>query len=172
MKIKYIIPSAILLVAAGCSKSFLEVDPQGQLTEEQVLDDPNAATNLVTGVYNSLYFGGFDPTTVGFQYYIATDVASDDADKGSTPADYPEAAEIDNFTVTPNNAILNNLWQGYFRGISRANTAIDAIDSATFDEETKNRLLGEVRYIRGMYYFNLTATSFKRVLRKRRFMHR
>ncbi len=145
----------LLVLLAGCSKSFLDVQPQGQLTEEQVLVDPNAATNLVTGVYNSLYFGGFDPTTVGFQYYIATDVASDDADKGSTPTDFAAALEIDNFTTTPNNSILNNLWQGYYRGISRANTAIDQIEQATFDEDTKTRLLGEVRFIRGLYYFNL-----------------
>ncbi len=145
----------VLILLTGCSKSFLDVQPQGQLTEEQVLVDPNAAANLVTGVYNSLYFGGFDPTTVGFQYYMATDVASDDADKGSTPTDYAAALEIDNFATTANNPILNNLWQGYYRGISRANTAIGQIEQATFDEETKNRLLGEVKFIRGLYYFNL-----------------
>ncbi len=144
-----------LMFTAGCSKSFLEVDPQGQITREQVLIDPNAANDLVTGVYNSLYLGSFDPTTVGFQYYMAVDVASDDADKGSTPADFPPAAEIDNFTATPNNSIVNNLWLGYYKGISRANMAIGELEQATFDEQTRNRLLGEVHYIRGMYYFNL-----------------
>ncbi len=156
--LRYRFPGALiilLMVFSGCSKSFLDVDPQGQITREQVLIDPNAANNLVTGVYNSLYLGSFDPTTVGFQYYMAVDVASDDADKGSTPADFPPAAEIDNFTTTPNNSIINNLWLGYYKGISRANMAIDQLEQATFDETTRNRLLGEVRFIRGMYYFNL-----------------
>ncbi len=153
--ISYIVPSALICIMAGCSKSFLEVQPQGQLTEEQVLVDPHAATNLVTGVYNSLYFGSFDPTTVGFQYYMAVDVASDDSDKGSTSTDFAPAQDIDNFTTNANNSIINNLWQGYYRGIARANTAVDQLEQATFDEETRDRLIGEVKYIRAMYYFNL-----------------
>ncbi|MEJ7663763.1 MAG: hypothetical protein WKG07_31640 [Hymenobacter sp.] len=52
------------------------------------------------GVYNVLYLGGFGPDISGFQYIILTDIASDDADKGSTPTDYLDAATIDNFTAT------------------------------------------------------------------------
>ncbi|MBA4166275.1 MAG: RagB/SusD family nutrient uptake outer membrane protein [Chitinophagaceae bacterium] len=159
MNIKHIFPSALiaslLLPSTSCNKKFLELDPQGQLTKGQVLVDPNAANNLVTGVYNTLYLGAFDPTTVGFQYYMATDVASDDADKGSTPTDFAPAADIDNFTVTPNNSILNNLWIGYYKGIARANVALEQLTNASFDETTRRRLVGETRFIRGMYYFNL-----------------
>src|SRR5690606_29712112 len=43
----------------------------------------------------------------------------------------------------------------YYRGIARANTAVDQLEQATFDEETRDRLIGEVKYIRAMYYFNL-----------------
>ncbi len=110
---------------------------------------------MITGVYNSLYFGSFDPSTVGFLYYMAVDIASDDADKGSTPDDFGPAKEIDNFTLTPNNFIFNNLWTGYYSGIARANKAIDQLEKASFEENIKTRLQGEVRYIRGMYYFNL-----------------
>ena len=148
----------ILIIAIGitsCKKSFLEVPPQGQLTELQALADPTSAEKMVGGVYNTLYFGGFDITTVGFLYAIATDVASDDADKGSTPSDFGPAAEIDNFTTTPNNFIFNNLWNGHYTAIARANRAIDILEKSTFDASVKNRLIGEVRFLRGLYYFNL-----------------
>lgn len=144
-----------LLLTVSCKKSFLEVDPQGQLTESQVLKDPNAANNLVGGVYNTLYFGGFDITTVGFLWVMANDVASDDADKGSTPSDFGPAGEIDNFTHTPNNFIFDNIWRGHYAAIARANRAIDLLNQSSFDASTKNRLLGEVRFLRGLYYFNL-----------------
>ena len=148
--------AAGIFTITSCKKSFLEVNPQGQLTEDQVLIDPNAASNMVTGVYNTLYLGGFGPTTVGFEYVLATELASDDADKGSTPSDgQADFGSIDNFTMTANNPVVNNLWQGYYQGISKANRAIDQLNKATFDETTKTRLLGEVRFIRGMYYFNL-----------------
>lgn len=144
-----------LLFSVSCKKSFLEVNPQGQLTEVQALTDPEAANKLVGGVYNTLYFGGFDITTVGFLWVLATDVASDDADKGSTPSDFGAAGEIDNFTHNANNFIFNNIWKGHYAGIARANRAIDLLNQSSFDATTKSRLLGEVRFLRGLYYFNL-----------------
>ena len=147
---------AIPLVAGlGCKKSFLDVKPQGQLTEIQALSDPEAANKLVAGVYNSLYFGGFDITTVGFLWVIALDVASDDADKGSTPDDFGPAKEIDNFTYNANNFIFDNIWKGHYTAIARANKAIDVLNKSSLETNTKNRLLGEARFLRGLFYFNL-----------------
>src|SRR3954447_17089062 len=146
-----------LLFGAGCSKGFLEIQPQGQLTATQALQDPNAADQLVGGVYNTLYFGGFGNTTVGFEWSILSDVASDDGDKGSTPSDFNTngAGDIDNFVADPKNGIFNNVWNGHFLGIARANNAIKLLTNSTFDAATKNRLLAEVRFLRGLYYFNL-----------------
>ncbi|WP_069659282.1 RagB/SusD family nutrient uptake outer membrane protein [Arcticibacter eurypsychrophilus] len=154
---KYIITciTAGLIVLSGCSKDFLEVSPQGQLTEDQVLKDPNAANQLVGGVYSTLYFGGFDNTTVGFLFECLNDMASDDTDKGSSPSDFSAGGEIDNFTVTANNFVLNNIWQGHYSAINRANKAIDVLTQSTFDEGVKNTLIGEVRFLRGIYYFNM-----------------
>jgi len=145
------------LVLAGCSKGFLDVPPQGQTTEVLALTDPDAAGKLVGGVYNTLYFGGFDKTTVGFLWQTTNDVASDDADKGSTPGDFNSGGlgDIDNFIHTPNGFIFNNIWSGHFNAILSANKAIDILGKSTIDAATKNRLLGEARFLRGFYYFNL-----------------
>jgi hypothetical protein len=145
------------VILASCKKSFLEVDPQGQVTEVLALTDPDAASKLVGGVYNSLYFGGFDKTTVGFLWQLTNDIASDDADKGSTPGDFNSGGmgDIDNFIHTPNSFIFNNIWSGYYNGIASANKAIDILNKSTIDAATKSRLTGEARFIRGLYYFNL-----------------
>ncbi len=149
-----------LLFLSGCSKKFLEINPQGQLTETQALQDPNAANQLVAGVYNTLYLGGFDNTTVGFEWALLNDVASDDADKGSTSSDFGSngAGDIDDFKATPLNSIVNNVWNGHYLGIARANRAIEILSNSTFDSVTKRTLLGEVRFLRGFYYFNLVRT--------------
>lgn len=149
--------AVLFTVTTGCKKKFLEIDPQGQLTEKQALQDPNAANELVGGVYNTLYLGGFGNTTVGFEWAILNDVASDDADKGSTPSDFNSrgAGDIDNFKADSHNDIVNNIWNGHYLGIARANRAIDILNNSTFDSTTKNTLLGEVRFLRGFYYFNL-----------------
>ena len=154
-KISFILLAVLIL--AGCSKKFLDVPPQGQTTEVLALTDPDAAGKLVGGVYNTLYFGGFDKTTVGFLWQLTNDVASDDADKGSTPGDFNSGGmgDIDNFVHTPTNFIFNNIWNGHFNAIISANKAIDVLGKSTIDAATKNRLLGEARFLRGFYYFNL-----------------
>ncbi|MBC7650913.1 MAG: RagB/SusD family nutrient uptake outer membrane protein, partial [Deinococcales bacterium] len=143
-----------VVLISSCKKSYLEVDPQGQTTETLALKDPDAAAKLVGAAYNSLYFGGFDKTTVGFLWVLANDVASDDADKGSTPGDFSDLGLIDNFNPNPNIFIFNNIWIGHFSGILNANKAIDILGKSTLDVTTKNRLLGEARFLRGLYYFN------------------
>lgn len=149
--------AAMLMIIAGCKKSFLDVPPQGDLTEELALKDPDAAEKLVGGVYNTLYFGGFGRTTVGFLWQITSDIASDDANKGSTPGDFNAGGvgDIDNFVHTPNNSIFNNVWLGHYSAITTANKAIQILGESTIDESRKNRLLGESRFLRGLYYFNL-----------------
>ncbi len=145
-----------LALASGC-KQYLDVAPQGQLSEDAIRSDPAAAQKLVDGVYNALYLGGFGPDVNGLQYIVLTDIASDDADKGSTPSDYGAglAGDIDNFTTTPSNGVINNSWNGYFQAVARATQALDKIPLSPADAAIKNRQLGEVRFLRGYFYFNL-----------------
>jgi len=143
------------MAVSSCAKDFLDVDPQGQISEVLALTDPEAAGKLVGGAYNTLYLGGFGRTTVGFLWAVTNDVASDDADKGSTPGDFGPLAEIDNFTQTPTNFIFDNIWNGHYAGIVAANKVIDILNKSTIETSTKNRLLGEARFLRGFYYFNL-----------------
>lgn len=145
-----------VLLTASCQKSFLDVPVQGQAT---TATDPNLAVNLVTGVYNSLYnseaFGGAGGDVHGISFIAATNIISDDADKGSTASDQPPIGDIDNFTLTPTNNFVAALWNGYYSGISRTNQALAALETSSLDAKTKSQLIGEVRFIRGYYYFNL-----------------
>jgi hypothetical protein len=161
-KTKYLfrifLAAAICFAFSTCKKSFLDVKPQGVITEETAANDPNIARTLVTGVYNQLYQGGFGDDIHGILFCMATDVASDDADKGSTPTDQaPEAVGFDNFTsdLNSNNFYVNRLWRGHYNGISAANQALDKLEKSTFDHVTKRTLIGEVKFIRAYLYFNL-----------------
>ncbi len=153
----------ILLIVAvcltiSCKRDFLEVNPQGQVTAEAAAADPNIARKLVTGVYHQFYQGGFGNDVHGIIFAMATDVASDDADKGSTLLDQaPEATGFDNFTsdLNSNNFYVDRLWNGNYSGIAAANQALDKLDKSTFDVVTKNTLIGEVKFLRAFFYFNL-----------------
>ncbi|MBZ4189141.1 RagB/SusD family nutrient uptake outer membrane protein [Niabella beijingensis] len=151
--LKYI---AFLIAAAtvftGCKRGFLDVPAQGKLTVDQALIDPAAADKLVAGAYNTLYLQG----TVGLKLVIIGDVTSDDADKGSVASDPGfDGIFLDGFTQTPNTGIFNDVWREYYSSIGRINSALSVLESGTYDETVKKQLIGEVRFLRGYYYFNL-----------------
>jgi hypothetical protein len=145
----------ITTITINACKNYLNVPPQGQITAQQIITDPVQAANLVTGIYNIFYIGGFDPDIDSFQYVIMTDIASDDADKGSSPTDYGDALQIDQLTTTPSNGTINLIWTGYYQGIGRANQALGVLQNAQFDAATKNKLIGEARFLRAWFYFNM-----------------
>jgi hypothetical protein len=146
-----------LLLATGYScKNALDVNPQGEITEAQIISDPNVATNLVTGIYNIFFAGdAFGNDVRGFQFTVLGDIASDDADKGSTPSDYGDANALDLLQANGNNGVVNNIWKGTYQAIARANQALAQLQNAQFEATTKNRLIGEARFLRAMFYFNL-----------------
>jgi len=145
----------VILFFTSCSKSFLDVPTTTPLPS----NDPNAARDYVTAVYSSLVYvdpgGGWNYDTHGVSFVAATNIMSDDADKGSLTADQPGMNDLDNFTETSGNAFVAALWSGYYVGIARANNALIALSSANLDSATVRQLRAEVLFIRGYYYFNL-----------------
>ncbi|MGN7783739.1 RagB/SusD family nutrient uptake outer membrane protein [Niabella sp. 22666] len=147
-----LLPLCAIIFFTGCKRGFLDVPPQGKLTRDQALIDPAAADRLVAGVYNTLYLQG----TVGLKFVILGDVTSDDSDKGSVASDPGfDGIFLDNFTHTPNTGIFNDVWNEYYNSIGAINSALDVLEAGTYEESVKKRLVGEVRFLRGLYYFNL-----------------
>lgn len=149
---KFVLVWGLATVLGACKKDFLQVAPQGQLTEDQALIDPSAADKLVTGAYNTLYRQG----TLGLKFVIIADVTSDDADKGSVAGDNGfDGIFLDAFTHTANTGIFNDVWKDYYFGIAAANKAIGILEAGSIDDAIKNRLIGEAKFIRALYYFNM-----------------
>ncbi len=143
------------LVTISCSDSFLDIKVQGGVTTQT---DPNLASKLVTGVYNSLLqgdaFGNGD--VHGWGFISVTSIISDDADKGSTAGDQlVPIGDFDNFTTTPTNRFCETLWSGHYNSIGAANQALKSLSNASIDEAQRKKLIGEVRFIRAYIYFNL-----------------
>jgi len=160
-KITFILTSlfviiTITIITSSCSESFLDIKVQGG---ETIDADPNLATKLVTGVYNSLTqgdcFGNGD--VHGWAFTSLTCTISDDADKGSTASDQAvPIGDIDNFTLTSTNKFCETIWGGHFNGIGAANQALAALaSSSSIDAAQLKEYQAEVRFIRGYLYFNM-----------------
>lgn len=153
------IGAVILSAAAGffalsCSEDFLDKAPKAQLTESSFFQNQQQATQSVNAVYS--YLRSFDVHV--FSYIGITDIASDDAEKGSVPGDAGFLQDINDFTFDANNGAPTGIWSGYFRGVFRANQAIENISAIEMDANLKNRLLGEARFLRAYFYFFLVRT--------------
>src|SRR5690606_19763482 len=74
------------------------------------------------------------------------------------PGDAGFLQDINDFTFDANNGASTGIWTGYFRGVFRANQAIENISAIEMDESVKNRLLGEARFLRAYFYFFLVRT--------------
>ena len=145
----------LAVVLSSCTKSFLDVPVQGGAT---TASDPDLATKLVTGAYNSLLQGDSWGTgdVHGFAYISVTEIESDNADKGSTADDQMvPVGDIDNFTLTSTNKFCETLWSGHYNAIGNANQALLALSTASIDETKKRQLIAEVKFLRGYLYFNL-----------------
>ncbi|NCI46465.1 RagB/SusD family nutrient uptake outer membrane protein [Sediminibacterium soli] len=149
--------AVIAMSFAGCKKNFLDRDPQGRYTSD-TYPFPGGS-----GPYDQYVFAAYaslrDYNVHVTPFVSAISIRSDDADKGSTPADGgADAQGMDNFPVLPSNGMANALWTGYFNLISKCNITIDQIkNNKTIDapQQVKDQTEGEARFIRGYAYFNL-----------------
>lgn len=146
-----------ITLLGGCKDDFLDRTLQGQYS----LDDYPYPSG--SGPYDQFLFGAYstlrDYGIHSSPFVFATSIRSDDADKGSTPADGgSNAIDMDNFPVSPSNVYPNTIWKGYFDLISKTNIALDQIQNNTTieaSEAVKAQSEAEARYMRAYAYFKL-----------------
>lgn len=141
----------LLLLASACN-DVLERVPQGVNTLDNFFATEEHAVQSVNATYAQLR----NWSTHVFSYIGMTDIVSDDSDKGSFPADAFFLLEVEEFNHTATNVAPSTVWGGYYEGIFRANLAIANIPEVPeMDEDLRERLIAEARFLRGYFYFNL-----------------
>lgn len=144
----------VLLLATACQNgSFLDVKPQGVINANNYFQTSQHAIWSTNAVYNSMR----DWNLVSLPWLAMTDIVSDDGLKGSFPADAQRLTAFDDFSWDPGfPEDIRNSWRGNYQGIFRANVAIDGIPKVpTMDENLRKRLIGEAKFLRAHFYFNL-----------------
>ena len=149
MKKTKILIGLFILSLTGCDK-YLEENPQGIFSSATFYKSQDDALVALNGVYNSAAF--VNPMN---QLWVFGDVASDDAVKGGQPYTVIDAQAIDQFNYKQTNTVLADVWQYYYEGISRANYVLYYVPAISMDAVLKNQILGEARFLRAYFYFNL-----------------
>jgi len=148
MKNKLIL-TLFALALSSCS-DFLTEELQGTYSNATFYKTEAHALLAIAGVYNSAAFVSTDNNL-----WVFGDIASDDAIKGGLAGDQSDIQFIDEFTYSRNNGCLEKIWKHYYEGISRANYLIHYGPDIAMDVELRNRILGEAKFLRAYFYFNL-----------------
>lgn len=150
---KYLFPLLlIVLITFSSCEDDLNVDPNTALTEFDFLNNPENAVKLVNGVYNKQ----LDYNMYSFSWIGITSITSDNADKGSSATDTgTDKHKMDNLTFDASDISFDDVWKGRYDGIYRANNALFYLEQLTISDALKNRLIGEVKFLRALCYFDL-----------------
>ncbi|APZ46337.1 RagB/SusD family nutrient uptake outer membrane protein [Polaribacter reichenbachii] len=153
------------ILIAGCSDDFLEYEPEGVLSNENVATAENAEALVVAayaGIANDDMVG---PLT---NMWVYGSVRSDDAYKGGGgrgDVDIVDRYEQYNLTIAddPLDWMGPRTWTNYYKAISRANFALKVINDIP-DAEYANKAIrqGELRFLRAHSHFMLKLL-FKKI---------
>ena len=143
----------ICTVAISCKK-WVDYNPHEdyKITELDYLKSESDYRTMAVSVYTPIQWLN--------QAVPVGDIASDNSVSGGENAsDVLSLQQIDDYTHTPVNSTLTELWQAAYEGINRANymtqykNANLAGEAVTFSG--KDALYGEVYFLRAYYYFHL-----------------
>ncbi len=147
--------AGILLTSVACNKDFLDRKPLVGATEENFYRNEADAIAAVNAAYAPLQF---EISPAGHFRWIWGDIMSDDAIKGgSGDNDAAELLQLETFKVQANNENVESEWSADYEGIYRANVVLEKVPPIVMDEQVKARLLGEARFIRAWFFYNLVT---------------
>jgi hypothetical protein len=148
--------AASTLIFSSCDSWLLEPSPGVTKLEDfytvgqTAIQSTNAAYVPLMWEFNSTYFP---------EWFIG-DVVSDDALKGGqSVGDMSDVYDMENFKTNSNNGLLLDYYRAQYQGVARCNLGIQQIPLMSTDSvmtsSVQNRLVGELKFLRAMYYFRL-----------------
>ncbi|MGB3590780.1 MAG: RagB/SusD family nutrient uptake outer membrane protein [Nonlabens sp.] len=143
-KITYILLFALVLLAS-CSEDYVDVESPDQ-NADNFFNTPQD--------YESALIGAYDLLQSTYLNVMLGEIASDNTLAGGESAtDVIGIQQIDDMIHTPVNQQLQDIWGWMYAGVNRANYIMEFQNNLDFPE--KSRVLGETRFIRAYYYFEL-----------------
>lgn len=151
-----LIPVIVLFFFTSCEDWLTESSPAVTSLDdyytsgEAGIYTTNAAYVPLMWEYNYTYYS---------EFFIG-DIMSDDALKGGQNiSDMSDAYDMENFKTIANNTLVLDYYRAQYQGISRCNLGLEEIPGITPDsamtESVQDRLIGELKFLRGLYYFRL-----------------
>ncbi|HYG17297.1 MAG TPA: RagB/SusD family nutrient uptake outer membrane protein [Ohtaekwangia sp.] len=139
-----------VFLSTSCDNNLDIVNPN-QATVESFWKNEADAVAGVNAVYSTLHRGAIS-RWMPFYYIIRSDEG-----KSTSPAT-DIVNNMDHFLVTDYNFWgAYDIWKDIYVGVFRANQVLDNVPNIEMDESLKARVLGEAKFLRGLFYYNLAS---------------
>jgi len=140
------IPLFLVILMVACNKDFLNKKSLTEFSSDDEWSDPALTATFINGIYNEI------PIDIAMNASSVDESRSRDAD----------GINFNNMIITQDDGEYGN-WTGAYSTIRHCNIALQNIVQASFDSTKvdgvtiKNRMLGEVHFLRAYSYFRLTC---------------
>jgi hypothetical protein len=149
----YILLALAISGLSACTT--LEETPESFISPDQFYKTSNDAVSAVNAIYYPLVDNKVGAQPIYNRLFdTGLDFMTDDLDAGPGSPN-AEVRALAKLTHASTNLRIQQIWTEHYEGINKANIALERIPGITMDEKLKNRLLGESRFLRAFYYFNL-----------------
>ena len=148
---KYIILILVTLMSVACSKDFLDKAPLDSINTANFFQTKEDAISAINGAYQPLQW----PKLYNMRMWTTDIMAGNSIVGAGGGTDGIETQDEANFVTTTDNAGVLDLWRGPAPGILRCNIILQKVPDMNIDKDLKNRIIGEAKFLRGLYYFIL-----------------
>jgi tetratricopeptide (TPR) repeat protein len=145
------IPAALItLFGAGCKKDLTIPNPNN-VTTEAFWKTATDAQQGINAVYSTYHREGLSRWL-----YFMTMVRADEGYSTSPNSDIVNT--YDAFNITDyTDYLVTSVYQDDYIGINRCNQVLDNVPAINMDATLKAQLLGEAKFMRGFFYYNLAT---------------
>ncbi len=134
-----------LFVPTSCSDNYVDVDSFDENSENYFNSEQD---------YQDALIAAYDMLQSTYLNVLLGEIASDNTLAGGESAtDVPGIQEIDDMRHTEVNQQLQDIWSWMYAGINRTDYILEFQDKTDF--EGKDAVIGQTRFLRAYYYFEL-----------------
>jgi len=157
-KYKYIFTILCLgFLFHSCDTDGLELENPSELSPETYFENEVQVKSAVNAVYANLQTIG----TYSRNYYFIMDNMAHE-NEGNPQLEANKRLFL-NFSFDASSELVNQFWDSSFRGINKANFVITneekiaEIPTSLMAQSLKDKYIGEAKFLRALYYFNLVT---------------
>ena len=145
----FVLVNLVIVVSCKRDEELLEIDNPNRATPNTFYQTERDALLGLTSVYAT-----WQATNLAQRFYFfGNDMPSDESI--GTNNLQATLAQMLNYTWDANNEVITGMWDAYYTGVGRANRIITQVPEIEMDEDLKNRIVAEARFLRATFYFDL-----------------